>query len=227
MFIPLKDTNPLEFIRHAYVNWTLIAINILIFAILQGGLVNISSVAVGGYGITPATLFGTVKLDMAVVAIPSEFTLLTYMFLHGSWMHLITNMLFLWVFGDNIEDAIGHFGYLVFYLACGVLAGLTHAVAVSTSDASLVGASGAVAGVMGAYFMLHPKVRVWVLLFWRLPLPLPAFIAIGLWIGLQILSAFMAQQDNIAWWAHIGGFVSGVILIIFARRKSLKLLDMS
>lgn len=227
MFIPLKDNNPLEFIRHAYVNWALIITNVLIFAILQGGILSLTTAQVGGYGIIPATLFSAATLDPALVAIPVEFTLVTYMFLHGGWMHLITNMVFLWVFGDNIEDAIGHIGYLFFYLACGVIAGLTHAVALPNSDASLVGASGAVAGVMGAYFILHPKVRVWVLLFWRLPLPLPAFVAIGLWIGLQIFSAFMASQDNIAWWAHIGGFAAGVILIIFMRRKSLKLLDMS
>lgn len=226
MFIPLKDNNPLEHIRHPYVNWSLIIICILVFGVLQGGLISVSSVH-AGFAAIPAVIFGTTTLSPALAAIPAEFTLVTYMFLHGSWMHLLTNMLFLWVFGDNIEDAIGHIGYLAFYLACGVIAALAHVVAVPASTSPLVGASGAVAGVMGAYFILHPRVRVWVLLFWRLPLPVPAIVAIGLWIGLQIFSALMASTGNIAWWAHIGGFAAGVILIVFMRRKSLKLFDMS
>lgn len=227
MFIPLKDNNPLEHIRHPYVNWSLIIVNILVFGVLQGGLAGLTATVHAGFATIPAVIFGTTSLSPTLAAIPAELTLVTYMFLHGNWMHLLTNMLFLWVFGDNIEDAIGHIGYLAFYIVCGIIAALAHVVAVPASTAPLVGASGAVAGVMGAYFMLHPRVRVWVLLFWRLPLPVPAIVAIGLWIGLQVFSAFMTSTGNIAWWAHIGGFAAGVILIIFMRRKSLKLFDMS
>jgi rhomboid family protein len=226
LFIPIKDNNPLKVIRFAYVNWALILISVFIFAILQGGLFSSSNANVA-YGVIPAIFFNTARLDPSLATLPVELTLITYMFLHGGWMHLITNMLFLWVFGDNIEDAVGHFGYLVFYLLCGVIAGLAHAWALPSSSAPLVGASGAIAGVMGAYFLLYPKVRVWILLFWRIPLPVPAVIALGLWISLQVFNAFISSQESIAWWAHIGGFFTGAILIVFMRRQSFRLLDMT
>jgi membrane associated rhomboid family serine protease len=131
-----------------------------------------------------------------------------------------------WVLGDNIEDAIGHVGYFFFYIACGVAAALAHTLAMPQSDVPLVGASGAVAGVIGAYLLLHPRVRIWVLILWRIPLPIPALIAFGLWIILQIVNAAMSSQEAVAWWAHIGGFFTGAVLIVFMRRKPFALLGM-
>lgn len=227
MFIPLKDDNPLVLIRVAYVNWSLIAANILVFIFVQKGIAATEIISSSlSYGFIPALLFGFVEPNIQYAVFPEEFTLVTYMFLHGGWLHLLANMMFLWVFGDNVEDAIGHVGYLFFYLVCGVLAGLAHGLAVPMSNAPLVGASGAVAGVMGAYFLLHPRVRVWVLLFWRIPLPLPAILALGIWIAIQVINAAMSSQDNVAWWSHLGGFAAGAILIIFMRRKSFPLFNM-
>lgn len=230
MFIPFKDTNPLTVIKFAWVNWALIMLNVLVFTFIQGAITtipNLPKVAAAiatVYGVIPAELFGI--NPQAPAGMPEQITLITYMFLHGGWLHLSINMLFLWVFGDNIEDAMGHMRYLVFYLACGIAAALTHALFLPSSAASLIGASGAVAGVMGAYFMLHPKVRVWVLLFWRLPLPMPAILAIGIWIGFQIFNLLMSPERNVSWWAHIGGFAAGCVLIVVLRRKSFPLFDM-
>jgi hypothetical protein len=142
------------------------------------------------------------------------------MFLHASWLHLIGNMWFLWIFGDNIEDYLGHFSYLLFYLVCGFAAAITHILLNGGSRLPSVGASGAIAGVMGAYFVLYPKARV---LMWFPPIfffHLPAWLVLGYWFFMQFLSGAatsiaVTSQTNggIAFWAHVGGFVAGVVLI--------------
>ncbi len=140
-------------------------------------------------------------------------------------MHLIANMAFLWVFGDNVEDSMGHIRFGIFYIACGVLAGLAHAVAGPQSPSPLIGASGAVAGVLAAYMILHPKQQVWVLLFMRLPVPLPALWAIGAWIIFQFFSLAVDEKDAkeaVAWWAHIGGFAVGIPLLFLLAPGSLR-----
>jgi membrane associated rhomboid family serine protease len=147
------------------------------------------------------------------------------MFLHASWLHLIGNMLFLWVFGDNVEDATGHFRFLLFYLACGAVAALAHSFVLPESELPLVGASGAVAGVIGAYLILHPRVRIWVLLLWRIPVRLSAMWVIGVWIAIQLVNALTVQGDGVAWWAHVGGLAAGAILILFLRRPGVALFD--
>jgi membrane associated rhomboid family serine protease len=138
-------------------------------------------------------------------------------------------MLFLWVFGDNVEDAMGHQRFLVFYLLCGIIAGLAHALISPESSTAMIGASGAVSGVIAAYLMLHPNVRVWVLAFMRIPLRVSAGFALMVWVALNIVSAYMAyvQKDGggTAWWAHIGGLAAGAILIIFMRRPGIPLFD--
>jgi membrane associated rhomboid family serine protease len=148
---------------------------------------------------------------------------ITYQFLHGGWMHLISNMAFLWVFADNIEDAFGHFGFLLFYLLCGIAAGLLHTVMQPDSGAPLIGASGAVSGVLAAYLLLYPKARIWILLFMRIPLPISAFWALSGWFALQLLSIFISSEDEaqVAWWAHIGGFLAGLILTFVLRSRLL------
>jgi membrane associated rhomboid family serine protease len=149
------------------------------------------------------------------------------MFLHGSWMHLGSNMLYLWVFGDNIEDAMGHLPFLVFYLLVGVLAGLAHIVTHGASDVPLVGASGAIAGVLGAYLILYPRARilsvVFIVFLIRL-VELPASIVLGLWFVLQVFQGLAAlaapSVATVAWWAHIGGFAAGALLVrLFARGR--------
>jgi membrane associated rhomboid family serine protease len=149
------------------------------------------------------------------------------MFLHGGFMHLIGNMLFLWVLGDNVEDALGHRRFVVFYLVCGLIAALTHAVTDTASHIPMIGASGAISGVIGAYLMVHPKARIKTLVGYFI-LSLPAWVVLGFWIGFQFFSTAMAAGGaggGVAWWAHIGGFFAGVALIIPMRRKGVALFD--
>jgi membrane associated rhomboid family serine protease len=162
---------------------------------------------------------------LQVPVVPERLTLISYMFFHGDILHLAGNMLFLWVFGDNVEDAMGHVKYLIFYLACGVFAGLTHAWMVPDSDSPLIGASGAVAGVIAAYLMLHPRVRVWVLALKAIPLRISAAFALGLWILIQVVMVLLPQVGPVAWWAHIGGLLAGAVLVVFMRRSGVPLFD--
>jgi len=134
-------------------------------------------------------------------------------------------MLFLWVFGDNVEDAMGHIRFIMFYLMCGIFAGLVHSWMMPNSDLPLIGASGAVAGIISAYLILHPKVKVWVLALWRIPIKLNASWALGIWVAAQVASLFFDSEENVAWWAHIGGLAAGAVLILFMRRRGVVLFD--
>jgi membrane associated rhomboid family serine protease len=224
MFVPLHDNTPLQVIRFQYVTGTLIAINVIVFLMTgaftsEEGLWTYAS----GFGIVPVELTHVVDPVGAYDPIPEPLTLITYQFLHGGWMHLISNMLFLWVFADNVEDAFGHVGFLIFYLLCGVAAGITHTLIQPQSPAPLVGASGAVSGVLASYLLLYPKARVWILLFLRIPIRIPALWALGGWFLLQLASVFITTEENaeVAWWAHIGGFLAGVILTLVLRSRLL------
>src|SRR5690606_27943353 len=137
------------------------------------------------------------------------------------------NMLFLWVFGDNVEDAMGHGRFILFFLLCGTAAGLAHAFAVPGSDRPLVGASGAVSGVVAAYLILHPRVRLWGLFFARIPLRLRAYWAIGFWLAFQLFQALTATDDSVGWYAHIGGFAAGAVLVVMLRRRDQPLLGIA
>lgn len=203
---PIRDHNPSG--RIPYVTYALIVINVLVF--------------VSYAGVIDDARFGSILGDYALV--PAEFsrgedtfTLLTSMFMHGGWMHLIGNMLFLWIFGDNLEDAFGHIWFLIFYLACGVAADLAHILPNPNSQVPLVGASGAIAGVMGGYLLLFPKAKVDVLLifivFFRV-FSIAAWIVLLIWFGLQVFSGAGSPTDGagVAYWAHAGGFVAGVLL---------------
>jgi membrane associated rhomboid family serine protease len=145
--------------------------------------------------------------------------LFTSMFLHGGWMHLVGNLWFLWVFGDNVEDILGHASFLVFYLACGVAGGVAHVLANPDSTVPAIGASGAISGVMGAYLLKFPRSRVTTLIFFLLTIEVPALLMIGYWFLTQLLSGFgsLASADpnsgGTAWFAHIGGFAAGCVLI--------------
>jgi membrane associated rhomboid family serine protease len=225
MFIPLYDDNPLRSIKTPYVTRALIIFTSLVFVLFQSGLVFDSDTAWSGtFAVIPAAFLGTALRDVAV-AVPEPLTFVSYMFLHGGWLHLFGNMLFLWVFGDNVEDAMGSWRFLGFYLLCGAVAGIGHAIAVPNSDLPLVGASGAIAGCLSAYLILHPNVKIWVLAFGRIPLKINAGWAIGGWIVWQIGGVLLGVQDDTAWWAHIGGLAAGAILIPFFRRPDVPLFD--
>jgi membrane associated rhomboid family serine protease len=233
VFIPLHDTNPLKSIRFQYATVGLIALNVAIFVLFQSGWIfPVDDEKAAAFAVIPAELLahGTPLVHQVIVPdgaipMPERFTLITYMFLHGGWLHLIGNMLFLWVFGDNVEDAMGHLRFIMFYLICGIGAAVVHVAAAPNSDLPLIGASGAVAGIIAAYLMLHPKVKVWVLALWRIPIKIQAYWALGFWIIFQFANLLVATDDNVAWWAHIGGLATGALLILFMRRRGVPLFD--
>ena len=220
--LPLKDDNTLQTINFQYVTVSLIIACVGVY-LWQLSLGAEEGKYIFGLGTIPSVLFGIRDLSPDLVIIPESFTTITSLFLHGGWMHLIFNMLFLWVFGDNVEDAMGHVRYIAFYLVCGILATLSHAVMETDSASPLIGASGAISGILGAYLVLHPKARVLVLFMNIIPLRLPAVLVLGGWIGLQFFS--LNSDDGTAWWAHIGGFLAGMILIVPFRRKDVPLFD--
>lgn len=223
MFVPLKDDNPLKFIHRQYVTFGLIALNILAFAVTAPGG---QEAVVASFAVIPGELFGQlVQAPLQTVSVPENLTLLSYMFFHGDLLHLAGNMIFLWVFGDNVEDSMGHLRFLAFYLLCGIFAGLTHAWITPDSGVPLIGASGAVAGVIAAYLMLHPRVQVWVLVFKVLPMQVSAAIVLGVWIITQIAMVLMPEVGPVAWWAHIGGLIAGAVLVLIFKRPDVRLFD--
>ncbi len=214
--IPLRDSNPSQ--RVPLVTLLLILANTIIFIYeLTPGPAQLNQF-VFTFGVVPARLTG-----MAGASLPAggPETLLTSMFLHGGWLHLIGNMWFLWIFGDNIEDYLGHLRFLLFYLLCGLAAGVVHIVFNLNSALPTVGASGAIAGVLGAYLLLFPRAKVLTLVpvFFVFLLEIPAYIILLYWFALQFLSGTAsivggsAAQGGVAWWAHVGGFAVGMALV--------------
>jgi membrane associated rhomboid family serine protease len=218
MFLPLHDGVPLRNMKTPGATRTLIVFCFAAYALTFHGPIGPDWV-VAGFGLIPAVLFGTEALPDGLPFVPAELTLATSLFLHGSLFHLLGNMLFLWVFGDNVEDAMGHGRFLVFFLLCGAIAGLTHAFIDPESTRPLIGASGSVSGVVAAYLLLYPRVRVWGLFLKGIPLRLPAYWGIGFWFVLQFASAFLGGDEAVGWFAHLGGFVAGAILIPMMRRR--------
>jgi membrane associated rhomboid family serine protease len=206
---PIRDHNPSGRVPH--VTRFLIVANVLIFLAYWYGLPDEASLTrfIYTYGLIPAAL--TQRGEWA--------GLVTSMFLHGGWAHLLGNMMFLHVFGDNLEDSFGHFGFLAFYLASGIGAGMAQVVADPVSLIPMVGASGAIAGVMGGYLLLFPRARVDVLIiiviFFRI-FTIPAFIVLAFWFGLQLISGVSTPTDagGVAYWAHAGGFIAGIALAL-------------
>lgn len=225
MFLPLHDHNPLKVISFQRVTCSVIALCVVIFLYQQLLAGDQQQAFLLSFGMLPAVLFEHRNLAPELVMLPAELTLLSSMFLHSGWMHLIGNMAFLWVFGDNVEDSMGHWRFLVFYCACGMFASFTHALAESDSISPLVGASGGVSGVLGAYLMLHPRVKVIIFVLMKVPLRLRAYWIIGFWIALQFYSIAIGGDGSTAWWAHIGGFVAGLIMIPFFKHDSVPLFD--
>ena len=221
---PLKDDTPLRNVSFQYVTVGLIVLNVAAF-LWELSLGAETERLVYSLGAIPSVVFGLNELPPELVTVPAWASLITSLFLHGGWMHLLGNMLFLWIFGDNVEDSMGHGRYLVFYLVCGILATLMHALAQPSSDVPVIGASGAISGVLGAYLILHPRARLLVLFMNIIPLRLPAFIVLGAWIFLQVVNLNGGAGSDIAWWAHIGGFVAGAALIVPFRRRGVPLFD--
>lgn len=222
MFV-LGDGNPLVHIRAPYVNRSIIAACAAIFIAQAAG-----SVPIVDYGFVPAGVTGVPAEQVAWNDIKNTpMRLVSHQFMHANSPHLLGNMLMLWVFGDNIEDAVGHVRYALFYLLCGVIAALTFGVIVADPWVPLVGASGSISGVMGAYLLLHPRARVLVAAFSKVPLVLPGGLVVGFYLVLNLAMAFggatSAGDLQVAWWAHIGGFVAGMVLILFMRQSDVAL----
>jgi membrane associated rhomboid family serine protease len=215
--IPLHDDNPTE--TTPVLTIAFIAACVVVFLYQVSLPPESGERFVFAYGAIPAVVFGREALPLEIAAVPASVSLLTSMFLHGGWMHLIGNMLYLWIFGNNIEDAMGHVKFLVFYLICGVIAALSHALTAPGSTVPMVGASGAISGVLGAYLLLYPRAQVLVLIplgvFTRL-MYVPAGFVLGMWFVLQVLSGGMSlahEGGGVAFFAHIGGFLAGMALI--------------
>lgn len=212
--IPIRDTVPSK--NYPVVNTALIGINVLVFLMQLAQGPNLDQF-IHLYGLIPVRY---TNLDIAT-RLPiglQIFSMFSYMFLHGGWLHLIGNMWSLWIFGDNVEDRLGPFRYLVFYLLCGFLSGLFHLVFNFDSRAPTIGASGAIAGVMGAYIILYPRSKILTLIpIFFIPwfIEIPAFVFLGIWFLLQFANAAAssAGMGGVAWWAHVGGFIFGMILV--------------
>lgn len=232
---PYRDDNPT--LATPIVTFVLIAANILVWVFVQGmGTEPAISRAVCELGLIPGEVLGTIAPGTVVPVSPttgcrldadgSWYTTLSSMFLHGGWLHLIGNMWFLWVFGNNVEDSMGRVRYLVFYLLSGLAAAAAQMFANPSSAVPMVGASGAISGVMGAYIVLYPRVRVHMLVFlgfFITTIAVPAMFMLGYWFLLQLLSGWATQdaEGGVAFWAHAGGFIAGAALVLVFRDRSL------
>ena len=219
MLPPLHDDNPLKNIRFPYVTVAFIAACVAVFVFQFPLGAREEQVFIYGFGAIPAVLFGKTALPVALTQAPAVLTLVTSMFLHGGIMHLLGNMLFLFIFGDNVEDEMGHLGFVVFYLVCGIAAGMAQYVTEPLSQIPTVGASGAIAGVMGAYLLLFPKAKVDILIifvvFFKV-FPIPAWIMLCVWFAMQLFGGVgaAAGEGGVAYWAHAGGFAIGALLAL-------------
>jgi len=223
--LPLYDDNPVR--RAPIVNHLLIGLCVGAFLWQLG---QDQHRVLYRYGLIPAVLFGSAHLAPYLRVLPAWATVFTSMFVHGGWLHLIGNMLFLWIFGHNVEDELGHGRYLVLYLASGLAAALIQGLSDPGSHVPMIGASGAIAGVLGAYAVLSPRanihVFVWIVIFFRV-VNVPAWALLGLWFAIQLLSGVEQQRGapGVAFWAHVGGFVVGMLLVTQLRRHGTMLLQ--
>jgi rhomboid family protein len=218
--IPLRDINPTE--RFAIITVVLIILNTAVFVYELTLHQPAGEVFINAFALVPAKLFAPGPLTGETV--PAMATVFTSMFMHGGLLHLAGNMLYLWIFGNNIEDATGRFRFLLFYLACGAAAAYAHAYANRFSMVPMIGASGAVSGVLGAYLMLYPRARVVTLVFFGFyirTMEIPAMAVLGLWFGLQFVNALFesGSRGGVAWYAHVAGFATGMLLIGFFKKK--------
>lgn len=224
--IPLHDDNPAR--TAPVVTVGLIALCTLVYLYQASLPPQPGELFVYRFGAIPATVFGQAALPAEFHGAAPIVALITSMFLHGGWMHLIGNMVYLWIFGDNVEDAMGHGRFIVFYVVCGILAVFSHAITDPASTVPMVGASGAISGVLGAYLLLFPRAQVLVLiplgLYTRM-MYVPAALVLGLWFVMQVLSGGMSvgrTGGGVAFFAHVGGFLAGMGLIGFFKRADVQ-----
>jgi len=223
--IPISDDNPAR--TPAIVNWLLIGACVLIyvwertFGREMNALLNV-------LGFVPAAAFGYAPALSTRIGVPEWATIFTSMFLHGGVLHVLGNMLYLWIFGNNVEDQMGHVRYLIFYLLCGAAAALTMGLIDPTSHLPMVGASGAISGVLAAYVLFYPRARITVviplgIIFY--PLAISAVWVVGLWFIMQLLMAGLSSssEPGTAWWAHVGGFAAGLVLTPILKRSDARL----
>lgn len=222
---PVHDDNPVG--RIPFLTVGLIAACVLAF-LWQRSLGDQGPIAAYALGVIPAVLFEHKVLPDELIVVPPWATVFTSMFLHGGWMHLLGNMLYLWVFGKNVEDAMGHIRFLLFYLACGVVAVLAQALPEPDSTIPMIGASGAISGLLGAYLLLYPHARVLVVLpigFYLHTMRIAAYWVLGLWFGMQVVSTLLtdSSEGGVAFGAHIGGFLAGMVLVALFKRRDVRL----
>lgn len=243
MVMPLHDDAPLRYLRRPIVNWTLIAINVAVFLVVFSEVFGDPLTIIRGFAIIPRVLFDEAALAEWIVGPPPPLTLVTSLFFHSGVLHIAGNMLFLYVFGDNIEDAMGSFHYLLFYLSCGIAGGLCFVYSSPHAITPLVGASAAISGVCAAFLLLYPRSSILFLVFALLPfqvlyrlfvgrwIPMlfyaPAWMFVGAWILLQFMNALWGEQGHVAWVAHVGGIAAGLVLTPLFKRRSMRLLDMA
>ncbi len=225
--IPLRDDNPASMPPVITVGLIVLCVLVFLWQLSLGPAMERAFLVLG---VIPAQLFGLGAAGPETATLPPLLTIVTSMFLHGGWMHLVGNMLYLWIFGNNVEDSMGHARFLVFYVVCGAVAVLAQALPAPASTIPMIGASGAISGVLGAYLLLYPHARVLVLIplgvFSRL-IHLPAMLVLGFWFGLQLLSAVLADpaQPGVAFGAHAGGFVAGLLFIPLFKRRAVRLFN--
>jgi membrane associated rhomboid family serine protease len=225
--IPLHDDNPTEIAPVVTVAIIAICTFVFLWQVSLGG--QGLQATVYSLGVIPAVLLNKVDLPAEAVLVPAYLTVITSMFLHGGFMHLAGNMLYLWIFGNNVEDAMGHMRFVIFYLLCGSAAVAGQVLQNPASEIPMIGASGAISGVLGAYLLLYPHARVLVLVpfgFYMRMMYLPAGWVLGLWFVIQILSSLITSPagGGVAWFAHIGGFLAGMVLIHFFKSRRVTLL---
>ncbi|MEK7717435.1 MAG: rhomboid family intramembrane serine protease [Pseudomonadota bacterium] len=224
--IPLRDDNPTTI--RPYITIAVIVLATLVFLWQLSLGASGFEAAVLSLGAIPAALFGDKTLLPELALVPPTLTVFTSMFLHGSWMHLIGNMLYLWIFGNNVEDAMGHVRFVLFYLLCGIAAVLAQALPNTDSTIPMIGASGAISGVLGAYLLLYPHARVLVLIpigFYTRLVHLPAMAVLGFWFVLQLINSAFADPrgGGVAFGAHIGGFIAGMALLPIFKHRHVRL----
>jgi len=217
--IPLRDSVPAEVFP--FVTILIIVMNLAVFAYQFSLEPEAREEFIMRAGAVPYEISHGEDKPPLFFGYPIQMTLVSSMFLHGGFLHILGNMLYLWIFGDNIESKVGHLRFLFFYLICGAIASIVHILTGPESTVPMVGASGAISGVLGAYLLLFPRARILTLLtlgfFIRL-VEMPAVVVLSLWIILQMVNAYFFHQSNVAWFAHIGGFFAGIILIPLFRK---------
>jgi membrane associated rhomboid family serine protease len=221
--IPLKDDNPTY--SKPVITYSILGICVLVFILQISSASYQSGKLFYSYGLIPAVLTGHKQLPVEVAMIAPELTLITSMFMHGGFMHLIGNMLYLWIFADNIEDELGPVKFICFYLLSGIAAALTQVFLNTESTIPMIGASGAIGGVLGAYIVNHPKAKVIVLIplgFFSQIVKIPALYVLGFWFILQFINSSLSSSEGggVAYGAHIGGFIFGVVAILFFNKKN-------